>query len=106
MTKTTLALAVALALAAASARAQEPAPLKYGAWGFDLSGRDPATKPGDDFFRYANGAWLDRTAIPADKPGVSLRLYESDMTEARQHAILEAAAAKLTAPAPATIEGK
>src|SRR4029077_12266303 len=38
-----------------------PAKLKYGTWGFDLSGMDTKTKPGDDFFRYANGAWLDKT---------------------------------------------
>jgi endothelin-converting enzyme/putative endopeptidase len=25
--------------------------------------------PGDDFFRYANGDWLAKTEIPADKPG-------------------------------------
>jgi predicted metalloendopeptidase len=23
------------------------------------------TKPGDDFFRYANGAWIDKTQIPS-----------------------------------------
>jgi putative endopeptidase len=101
-----VALACGLALAASSVHAQDLPPLKYGAWGFDLAGMDKATKPGDDFFRYANGAWLDRTPIPADKPGISLRAYESDMTEARQHAILEAAAKGLTGDAPATVEGK
>jgi len=101
-----VALAAGLALAAPSVHAQELPPLKYGTWGFDLAGMDKATRPGDDFFRYANGAWLDRTPIPADKPGVSLRLYESDMTEARQHAILEAAAKGLTGAAPTTLEGK
>src|SRR5581483_5634224 len=101
-----VALAAGLALAAASAQAQEPPPLKYGAWGFDLAGMDRSARPGDDFFRYANGAWLDRTPIPSDKPGVSLRLYESDMTEARQHALLEAAAKAVTTPAPQTLQGK
>jgi putative endopeptidase len=105
MSKSAVALAAILALAALPARGAEPAPLKYGAWGFDLTGRDLATRPGDDFFRYANGAWLDRTPIPADKPGVSLRLLESDMTEARQHAILEAAAAT-GGQQPTTVEGK
>src|SRR4249919_1888060 len=103
MSKHAAALAAILALAAIPAPsgvlAAEPAPLKYGAWGFDLAGRDTATKPGDDFFRHANGAWLDRTPIPSDKPGISLRLLESDMTEARQHAILEDAARKLSGPA-------
>ena len=26
-----------------------------------------AIKPGDDFFNYVNGTWLDKTEIPADK---------------------------------------
>jgi putative endopeptidase len=93
-----------LALAAGSAQAQSTT-LKYGAWGFDLAGRDLATKPGDDFFRYANGAWLDRTAIPGDKPGVSLRLLMSDLAEARLHALVEDAA-KTSGHEPKTLEGK
>jgi putative endopeptidase len=28
---------------------------------------DTSVKPGDDFFRYMNGTWLDETEIPADK---------------------------------------
>src|SRR5436305_2197474 len=28
---------------------------------------DAATQPGDDFFRYANGGWLEATQIPAGK---------------------------------------
>ncbi|MFT3729360.1 MAG: M13 family metallopeptidase [Terricaulis sp.] len=38
-----------------------------GAWGVDLSARDLSVKPGNDFFRYANGAWLKNTQIPADR---------------------------------------
>ncbi len=40
---------------------------KYGAWGFDASGEDRSVSPGTDFFRFANGTWWDRTAIPADR---------------------------------------
>src|SRR5262245_50702307 len=29
------------------------------------NGVDPAVRPGDDFFSYANGAWLKTTVIPA-----------------------------------------
>ena len=47
---------------------------QYGSWGYDTAGADLSTKPGDDFFRYANGAWIDHTSIPADKPSYSLRL--------------------------------
>ncbi len=110
MIKTATALAVILAftagpLLAGSVLAAEPAPLKYGAWGFDLAGRDLATKPGDDFFRHANGAWLDRTPIPGDKPGISLRILESDLAEARLHMIMEDNA-KVAGHQPTTLEGK
>jgi predicted metalloendopeptidase len=35
--------------------------------GPDLAGIDRAVAPGDDFFRYANGAWLAATEIPPDR---------------------------------------
>jgi len=44
---------------------------KYGAWGIDLSGRDLSVKPGANFYRYANGAWDDRTEIPPDRTSFS-----------------------------------
>ena len=63
--------------ARADAAADKP---QYGAYGLDTDGMDKATKPGDGFFRYAGGAWVDRTVIPADKAGYSLRLSMSDTT--------------------------
>jgi putative endopeptidase len=51
-------------------------------WGFDTSAMDRSIRPGDDFFRFTNGAWLDQTGIPADKvsvgliPGLSDRVAE------------------------------
>ena len=47
--------------AAPSAQAQIPP------WGLDLSARDPKVRPGDDFYRYADGHWLDTHKIPADR---------------------------------------
>lgn len=38
-----------------------------GPWGFDLSGMDRDVRPGDDFARYASGAWMIRTQIPPDR---------------------------------------
>lgn len=35
--------------------------------GIDLNLMDRSVKPGDDFFRFVNGTWYDRTEIPADK---------------------------------------
>jgi len=54
----------ALTLAAAVAGAVTPAPSPHG---LDLAGIDRSVAPGDDFFRYANGAWLKATEIPPDR---------------------------------------
>jgi putative endopeptidase len=35
--------------------------------GINLDLMDKSVKPGDDFFRYVNGAWFDKTEIPADR---------------------------------------
>lgn len=35
--------------------------------GLDLSNMDTIVNPSEDFFRYANGAWLDASEIPADR---------------------------------------
>ncbi len=51
---------------AASAGFQVASP-KYGAFGLDLSTHDQSVKPGDDFYRYADGHWLDTNTIPADR---------------------------------------
>jgi len=79
--------------------------LKYGAWGFDLAGMDAATKPGDDFFRYANGTSLDKTQIPPDRPAYSLRLAMTDLTEQRLHDMMESLGAKSN-DNPRTLEEK
>src|SRR5438874_7719993 len=68
-----------------------PPKLKYGTWGFDLSGADTSSIPGDDFFRYANGTWIDRTPIPPDRAAYSLRLAMTDLTEQRLKDTLETA---------------
>jgi len=51
---------------AATSENQHP---ELGNWGVDLTARDTDVKPGDDFFRYANGHWLDTYQIPEDLPG-------------------------------------
>jgi predicted metalloendopeptidase len=40
---------------------------QIGTWGLDLAARDPTVKPGDDFYRYAEGLWLDSHHIPPDR---------------------------------------
>jgi putative endopeptidase len=76
-----------------AARTQETSePLasrEHGPWGFDLSGADLATRPGDDFFRYGNGAWFDRTVIAPDRNANGVDTVLSDLVEARIRDILE-----------------
>jgi len=63
-----MSLAV-LALSSPSAESQVATAQKavLGDWGVDLSGMDKTVKPGDDFFRYVNGAWFDKAEVPADR---------------------------------------
>ncbi|WP_413614191.1 M13 family metallopeptidase [Flavobacterium sp. N1719] len=57
----TLALTIAAVFAAESSMAQNKKP------GINLDLMDKSVQPGDDFFRYVNGAWFDKTDIPADR---------------------------------------
>ena len=50
--------------AAATATTGKPA---IGAWGVDLSGGDASVKPGDDWYRFTAGKWVDATTIPSDR---------------------------------------
>jgi putative endopeptidase len=100
-----ICLALACLTAGIAASTQQADKPQYGGWGIDLTAMDRRVKPGDDFNRYASGAWLARTEIPADKPMASLRYLMSDLTEARLHELMEKAAA--AAPAqPMTLEQK
>ena len=78
---------------------------QFGAWGLDLSAMDKQVLPGNDFNRYASGAWLARTQIPADKPMASLRYLMTDRTEARLHELMDKGAATASQE-PRDLEGK
>ena len=66
---------------------------KYGTWGFDVSGMDRSVKPGDDFFKFANGKWSERTEIPSDRTRFGNFDKLAVLSEARQRAILDDAVA-------------
>ena len=97
-----LLAATAFAAIATSAYSQPNPSLespRYGTWGFDLSGVDPSVRPGDDFYRYANGRWDAATAIPADRTRYGNFDKLSELSENRVRAIVEEAAAdKLSDP--------
>ena len=48
--------------------------------GLDKIGMDTAVAPGDDFYAYANGAWLKATPIPADKSSYGASSILTDET--------------------------
>ena len=62
------------------------------ATGLDLAGIDRSVKPGDDFFRYANGTWLKTTEIPADRASYGPGAILAELTTQRTAAILQEAA--------------
>ncbi len=53
--------------ASATPAAPPKPPAQIAPWGVDLSARDLSLKPGDDFYRYANGTWFAHNQIPADR---------------------------------------
>lgn len=61
--------------------------------GLDLSALDRTVAPGDDFFAYANGAWVKRTEIPADRGSYGIGHEVADLTDRRIAALIKAAAA-------------
>ncbi|MEM7329513.1 MAG: M13 family metallopeptidase [Pseudomonadota bacterium] len=52
-------------------------------WGYPMDAFDPTTKPGDDFFQYANGGWLAATEIPSDRSGTGFSIIMQERNEAR-----------------------
>ena len=93
------ALTSAPAVAADATAGPSLASPKYGTWGYDLSGMDRTVKPGEDFFRFANGKWVEPTEIPSDRSRYGNFDKLRELSTDRQHAILEdAAAGKLNDP--------
>ena len=66
--------------------------------GLDTAGMDRSVKPGDDFFRYANGTWLERTEIPADRSSYGAGAVLADLTDRRVADLIQATT-KADAPA-------
>ncbi len=71
----------ALLLVGASSCKREHASEKNAMSYFDRAGMDSTTKPGDNFFLYANGAWMKTAVIPDDQSGWGsfYTLYEDNL---------------------------
>lgn len=88
-----LALLVAVPAMAAAGMPEHSA-----AHGIAVRNLDLRVKPGDNFFLYANGAWVARTKIPSDKAGVGVFTTLLDKSR-RDVAGLVKQAARSNAPA-------
>ncbi|MEX0645295.1 MAG: M13 family metallopeptidase N-terminal domain-containing protein, partial [Parvularculaceae bacterium] len=74
------------------AATSEAATPELGAWGVDTQDIDAATKPGDDFYRYVNGRWLDTFKIPDEYSSYGSFTVLLERSEERVKAIIEDAA--------------
>ena len=105
-------LAGLIAIVLLVACSKEPAPAAappapkaaYGSFGVDLAQMDTSVKPGDDFYRYVNGKWLDSFPMPADRASYGTGTVVFEETEADLHAILDELAA--TKPAQGSVDQK
>jgi putative endopeptidase len=66
--------------------------------GVQTADMDKSIRPGDDFYLYANGTWLARTDIPADRASVGSFLTASNATEAQLNTVIADLLAKPAAP--------
>jgi putative endopeptidase len=99
------ALLVALPAAAQSPGQDLSKAPRMGIWGFDLAGRDPAVAPGQDFYDYANGTYLKKLEIPADRSRYGAFDGLNELSQNRMHTVLDKAAADKAATGEAAQVG-
>jgi putative endopeptidase len=94
---TILSLLLAMNAAGAGLFAQTKSPGQSG-HGIDIKNIATTVKPCENFYEYANGHWLERNPVPADRSawGAGSELYEKNL--AVLHQILEDAAKDSSAP--------
>src|SRR6185369_6477550 len=73
------------------------APSSGRALGIDITGMDRSVRPQDDFFRFVNGAWSDRTPIPSDMSSYGTFPLLRDEAAAAVREIVEGAVAEKAA---------
>src|SRR5579864_5573408 len=66
--------------------------------GIAANDMDRSVKPGDDFYEYANGAWIQRTEIPPDRAGVNVFTKLGDLSNKRTADLIEEIAKSNPAP--------
>src|SRR4051794_16901204 len=82
-----LAVASALALTAGITACQKSGDgnqveaAKGSELGINKAAMDTKVKPGDDFYAFANGAWMKSAEIPADRSSIGSHLVADQQTE-------------------------
>ncbi len=66
---------------------------RMGPWGFDAAGRDLSVAPSKDFFDHANGTYLNKLEIPADRSRYGAFDALNELSQNRMRAVVEKAAA-------------
>jgi predicted metalloendopeptidase len=79
-----------------SPTAQNGAPLRVP--GIETAGMDRSVRPQDDFFRFVNGAWVDKTPIPGDQAAYGTFAILRERAQEAVRGILEAEAIKPAVP--------
>jgi endothelin-converting enzyme/putative endopeptidase len=66
--------------------------------GIQVQNMDRSVKPGDDFYQYANGAYLKRTEIPPDRAAIGVFSKLDDLANQRTADLIEEIAKSNAAP--------
>jgi len=91
-------LMLATALAATAPALAFAAGPRYGTWGVATEDMDTRVKPGDGFFEFAEGTWLKKHPIPADKTGAGYNYELPDEIEQQVRQMVEDVTAKPNSP--------
>jgi predicted metalloendopeptidase len=94
MNRIGVSAAILVAISASLAVVQS-APMSHG---IDLAGIDHGVVPGDDFFDYANGTWIKKTEIPADRASYGPGEILVEKTREQVRGLIQDAASGKPAP--------
>ena len=98
LSRSAQALAAGVLVALPALAASQKAPTAKPAFGIDTANFDRSVRPQDDFFRFVNGGWLARTAIPSDASSWGAFNELTEKSRDALHGLLEDAS-KANAPA-------
>jgi predicted metalloendopeptidase len=90
--RSALAAAFAGVIFSACSNRSEPPASPAPSSGIDVAGMDKSVHPGDAFYEYVNGGWLNATVIPPDKSRYGVFTMLGDETRKRTVAIIQESA--------------